>query len=76
MIIVDDMSTFNDSEIKVRRVQRALQEQGVMRARELVALGVSREYLRKLLTRGIIERIGRGLYRLPDSELTAYHSLA
>ncbi len=47
-----------------------------MRSGELTALGVSREYLRTLTEIGFITRIGHGLYRLPDSELTAFHSLA
>jgi predicted transcriptional regulator of viral defense system len=69
------MSIMNDGEAKTRLVIRALQERGVMRSCELGALGVSREHLRRLLDRGIIVRVGHGLYRLPDSELTAYHSL-
>ena len=47
-----------------------------MQARELIALGVSHEYLRKLTLQGVLERIGRGLYRLSESDVTAYHSLA
>ena len=38
-------------------------------------LAVSREYLRQLRTRGVIERVGHGLYRLRASELTVHHSL-
>ena len=41
-----------------------------MRSRDLVALGVSREYLRKLCDRGTIERVGRGLYRLPGAQVS------
>jgi predicted transcriptional regulator of viral defense system len=47
-----------------------------MRSREIEGLGISREYLRTLLARGIVERVGRGLYRPPNGELTPYHSLA
>ena len=47
-----------------------------MQARELVALGVSREYLRKLTQQGVLERTGRGLYSLPEHEITAFHSFA
>ena len=57
-------------------MQLALRERGVMRSCELVALGVSREYLRQLHLHGNIERVGHGLYRLPEGELTANHSLA
>ncbi|MHB9026787.1 MAG: type IV toxin-antitoxin system AbiEi family antitoxin domain-containing protein [Armatimonadota bacterium] len=69
------MSTNFSGSKKLLRLQHALRERGVMRAGELVALGVSREYLRKLVARGILERIGHGLYRLPDNAVTPYHSL-
>jgi len=46
-----------------------------MRSRDLVALGVSREYLRRLAATGVVERAGRGLYQLPDGEVSAQHTL-
>ena len=46
-----------------------------MRSRDLVALGVSREYLRRLAAAGVVERAGRGLYQLPDAEVSAQHTL-
>ncbi|HUW13889.1 MAG TPA: type IV toxin-antitoxin system AbiEi family antitoxin domain-containing protein [Anaerolineae bacterium] len=53
---------------KSERVVAALRDTSVMRSRDLMALGVSREYLRKLRDRGTIERVGRGLYQLPGAE--------
>ena len=35
-----------------------------MRSRDLAEMGISREMLRYLYKRGLIERVGRGLYRL------------
>jgi predicted transcriptional regulator of viral defense system len=47
----------------------------VQRTRELEKLGASREYLSKLVQEGVIERIQRGLYSLPDAEVTEHRSL-
>jgi predicted transcriptional regulator of viral defense system len=55
---------------KAESVISALRETSVMRSRDLVALGVSREYLRKLCDRGKVERVGRGLYRLPGAQVS------
>lgn len=41
-----------------------LKERGTMRSRDLAEMGISREMLRYLYKRGLIERSGRGLYRL------------
>lgn len=73
-IIVNEMSTIK-SKMKIDIIKRALQEHRVMRTCEITDMGVSREYLCKLSIRGIIERVGHGLYRLPDSELTVNHSI-
>jgi predicted transcriptional regulator of viral defense system len=39
-------------------------------------VGIPREYLLRLLRRGIVERTGRGLYRMADAPVTEHHSLA
>jgi predicted transcriptional regulator of viral defense system len=49
---------------------------GLIRPREVEAVGIPREYLLRLLRRGIVERSGRGLYRLTDAPITEHHSLA
>lgn len=71
------MPTRPDSTVerKADRVVRALREASVLRARDLVALGVSRQYLSRLHRRGLIERVARGLYRLPDAEVSAQHTM-
>ncbi|HOW73917.1 MAG TPA: type IV toxin-antitoxin system AbiEi family antitoxin domain-containing protein [Phycisphaerae bacterium] len=48
---------------------------GIARPRELARQGVSREYLGLLVRRGLVERIGRGLYSLPDADISEHHSL-
>lgn len=77
MLIIDNsMSTKNQSATKFDKVRATLAERGVMQAHELIALGISREYLRKLTEQGVLERVGRGIYRLPDQDITAFHSFA
>ncbi len=55
---------------KAESVISALRQTSVMRSRDLIALGVSREYLRKLCDRGKVEPVGRGLYRLPGAQVS------
>src|SRR5437879_5273648 len=55
---------------------QALRRAGMLRTRDFEAMGVSRQQVKRLAERGEIERLGRGLYRLPDAELTQHHSLA
>jgi predicted transcriptional regulator of viral defense system len=49
--------------------------ESVLRTQDLEHLGVSRRALKELSDRGIIERIGRGLYRVAGSEVTEHQSL-
>ncbi|MHC4712625.1 MAG: type IV toxin-antitoxin system AbiEi family antitoxin domain-containing protein [Planctomycetota bacterium] len=48
---------------------------GVVSASDARSLGVHPEYLRRLCAKGQLVRIDRGLYRLPDAEVTAHHGL-
>ncbi len=50
--------------------------QGLLRPRDLRAQGIPREYLRRLTRRGELERVGRGLYRLPEAQWGEYQTLA
>ena len=50
--------------------------QGIVRSRDAQVLGIPGVYLARLHRRGAIDRIGRGLYTLPDHEYTEHHSLA
>jgi predicted transcriptional regulator of viral defense system len=53
-----------------------LARRGPIRARDLASLGIPRAYLTRLTARGVLERVGRGLYRLTDAPATEHHSLA
>ncbi len=49
---------------------------GVVTAAEVRQLGIHSEYLRRLCADARLVRVARGLYVLPDAEVTAHHSLA
>jgi len=51
-------------------------EKGILRSRDAEAGGISRKYLSRLVERGDLVRIGRGLYQRADHEVTEHHSLA
>ncbi|HAU37792.1 MAG TPA: transcriptional regulator [Phycisphaerales bacterium] len=48
---------------------------GVIRSRDLDAIGVPRQYLSILVRRGAIQRVGYGLYAATDAEVTAEHTV-
>jgi predicted transcriptional regulator of viral defense system len=49
---------------------------GVLRPRDLDPYDIPRIYLSRLCAAGKLQRIGRGLYVLPESDVTENHSLA
>ena len=53
-----------------------LRREGVARSRDLERAGVSRAMLAKLVERGVVSRVSRGLYSLPDARLSASHQFA
>jgi predicted transcriptional regulator of viral defense system len=53
-----------------------LRQSGMLRARDFTARGISRQRLKRLVDSGEIERLGRGLYSLPNTEITRHHTLA
>jgi predicted transcriptional regulator of viral defense system len=57
-----------------QKVLSLVRKQGLARPRDLARQGVSREMLRYLCGRGLVERAARGLYRLPG-QLTEHQSL-
>lgn len=48
---------------------------GVLRARDLTAYHIPREYLTRLVKQGMLQRRGRGLYALSSADLTEHHTL-
>ena len=57
-------------------VLKRLARNGPLRARDLHEVGIPRSYLARLVARGELEHSGRGLYGLPDADVTELHSLA
>ncbi len=58
------------------RALALLEGRGVVRARELAAAGVNPAALVRLVQKGAVRRLGRGLYALPDADAPAEQSLA
>jgi len=54
------------------KAKRVLQNMGIARSRDLEQAGVTRTQLRRLVERGQIERLGRGLYSLPGGLQTEF----
>jgi len=49
---------------------------GIVRPRDVEAIGIPREYLLRLHRQGKLERAGRGMYSLPHAAVTERHSYA
>jgi len=61
---------------QIQRLLRHLQRHGVVRARDLEALGVSRVALQRAVDRGQVMRRARGLYVKPDHAATRHTDIA
>ena len=53
-----------------------VRQHGIVRPRDIEAIGVPREYLLRLHRQGKLHRLGRGIYALPDAPITERHSYA
>lgn len=63
----------------MKNAERAVQfvrQHGIVRPRDIEKIGVPREYLIRLHRQGKLERMGRGIYSLPDATITERHSYA
>jgi len=63
-------TTARDTTLKLAR-----RRQGVA-AHELAAAGIHRQVLSRLVAAGELDRVARGLYRLPEHAVTEHHALA
>ena len=59
-----------------QRVLALAAQQGLLRASHLRALGIARVVLTRLTASGELERVGRGVYRLPGTQAAEHESLA
>jgi predicted transcriptional regulator of viral defense system len=58
-----------------RALRLAQRRQGVT-ARDFAAAGIHRQVFTRLVASGHLERVSRGVYRLPDRSITEHHGLA
>ena len=61
---------------KKQTILKQFKKKQFLRPRDLDALNISREYLNKLYTEGVLDRPSRGLYVLPDSEPSEHRTIA
>lgn len=59
---------------KRQQVIDFMSQQSLVRPKDLVSAGLPKDYLYQLATEGVVEKIGRGLYRLPDSDSSEWSS--
>ena len=64
------------NDTQTQRVLELASQRGMLRASHLQELGIARVVLSRLTARGQLERVGRGVYRLPDAQGAEYESLA
>ena len=64
------------SDNRMEQARELVRQQGVLRPRDLVARGLPGVYLERLAREGLVERVGRGLYRSRSVEIAEQHTLA
>ena len=64
------------SSTKIIQVVNLARRQGLLRPRDLKAKGIARQYLVLAMRQGLVERLGRGLYRMPGVITSEHQSLA
>jgi integrase len=60
----------------IDRILNRVRRPGVLRPRDLEGSGIPGTYLARLARRGLLARIGCGLYTLPGAPAGEHHSLA
>lgn len=60
----------------LERTMQYVRQHGIVRPRDIEAIGIPREYLLRLHGQGKLNRTGRGIYTLPDAAVTERHTYA
>jgi len=60
----------------LQKIMQYIGQHGIVRPRDIEAIGLPREYLVRLHRQGKLNRPGRGIYTLPDANVTERHSYA
>jgi predicted transcriptional regulator of viral defense system len=63
------------NDTQTQRVLTLASQRGMLRASHLQELGIARVVLSRLTASGQLERVGRGVYRLPDTQGSEHESL-
>lgn len=63
------------AETHTLRILDLARHKGLLRASDLDAIEAPRVVLTRLTAAGLLERVGRGLYRLPDTQVSEFESL-
>lgn len=58
------------------RILELAESQGILRTRDLAPHGIRREWLVQLVERGLLTRLDKGLYTLPDADFGENQTLA
>lgn len=58
-----------------QRILNLANQKGLLRASDLDAINAPRIVLARLTAAGLLEKVGRGLYRLPDAQASEFESL-
>lgn len=61
---------------RTQQILEMVEQTGVLRPRDLDTHGIPRIYLSRLCERGLLHRVGRGLYVLPNADVSEHHTLA
>lgn len=64
------------ADTQTQRVLDLASQRGLLRASHLQELGIARVVLSRLTASGLLERVGRGVYRLPNAQGAEHESLA
>lgn len=60
---------------QTQRVLALARQKGMLRPSDLAGVGAARVVLTRLTASGQLEKVGRGLYRLPDTQTSEHESL-
>lgn len=58
------------------KVLKLAEKRGILRSRDLAPRGIPRVTLTRLERAGRLERVGRGVYKLPGADVSEHHALA
>lgn len=61
---------------QAQRILEIVEEKGILRPQDLKKFGIARSRIYRLFEKGMLKKIGRGLYVLPDAEPTTNHTIA